>query len=62
MWDKAMEERQAFIDKVKEQQEQQEKQAQKERNEQNKKPEFLEGELLDGGLVFVDENGVEYGF
>lgn len=62
MWDKAMEERQAFIDKIKQEQEEQEKKIQKERNEQNKKPEFIDGELSDDGLVFVDENGVEYGF
>lgn len=62
MWDKAMEERQSFLNNIKAEQEQKAKEKQKEQNEKNKKPEFVDGELLDGGLVFVDENGVEYGF
>lgn len=66
MWDKAMEERKAFLEKVKKEHEERLKKQQKEignnpNAKNSNKPEFIDGSMLEGNLVFVDENGVEYG-
>lgn len=53
MWDKAMEEREEMMQELMDKY----KQNYPEQEEQN-----IEGSLSDDGLVFVDEDGVEYGF
>lgn len=62
MWDKAMEERSKIIQKLIDKQMLQGYNNDGSGSKDSMKPQFIDGSLSQDGLVFVDENGVEYGF